>query len=155
MPPFTFTVRAALPGDTAGWSSLRRLLWQHVSEDDHISETQRLLADPHRYANFIAFSCENSLIAFAEAALRHDYVNGCKTSPVLFLEGIYVVPAARRVGIARALCTAAGQWGSAHGCTEFASDTQIDNLDGQALHRALGFEEVERVVFFRNRLIAK
>ncbi|MFL9996637.1 GNAT family N-acetyltransferase [Paraburkholderia sediminicola] len=126
-----------------------------MSEDDHISETQRLLADPHRYANFIAFSCEHSPIGFAEAALRQDYVNGCKTSPVLFLEGIYVVPAARRVGIARALCTAAGQWDSAHGCTEFASDTQIDNLDGQALHRALGFEEVERVVFFRKHLIAK
>jgi aminoglycoside 6'-N-acetyltransferase I len=124
MPPFTFTVRAASPRDAAGWSSLRSLLWQHVSEDDHNSETQRLLAGPHRYANFIAFSCENSPIGFVEAALRHDYVNGCKTSPVLFLEGIYVVPAARRVGVARALCSAAGQWGSAHGCTEFASDSR-------------------------------
>jgi aminoglycoside 6'-N-acetyltransferase I len=152
MPPFTFTVRAASPQDTTEWCSLRRLLWQHVSEDDHIGEIRRLLADPHRYANFIAFSCENSPIGFAEAALRRDYVNGCKTSPVLFLEGIFVVPAARRVGVASALCTAAGQWGSAHGCTEFASDSQADNVYAHALHRALGFDETERVIFFRKRL---
>lgn len=87
------------------------------------------------------------------SALRYDYVNGCKTSPVLFLEGIYVIQRARRAGIARALCAAIGQWGTAHACTEFASDTQIDNVHAQALHRALGFEESERVVFFRKRLI--
>jgi ribosomal protein S18 acetylase RimI-like enzyme len=31
--------------------------------------------------------------------------------------------------------------------------TQVDNVQAQALHRALGFEEAERVVFFRKRLI--
>lgn len=39
--------------------------------------------------------------------------------------------------------------GAGRGCTEFASDTGIDNFYAQALHRALGFEETERVVFFR------
>jgi aminoglycoside 6'-N-acetyltransferase I len=29
-----------------------------------------------------------SPVGFAEASLRHDFVNGCETSPVLFLEGI-------------------------------------------------------------------
>ena len=29
-------------------------------------------------------------MGFAEASIRHDYVNGCETSPVVFLEGIYV-----------------------------------------------------------------
>jgi aminoglycoside 6'-N-acetyltransferase I len=123
-----------------------------VGLDDHILETQRLIAEQHRYAALIAFSDDNVPVGFAEAAVRHDYVNGCKTSPVLFLEGIYVLPDARRAGIARALCAAIGQWGSAHACTEFGSDTQIDNVYAQALHRALGFEETERVVFFRKRL---
>ena len=135
------------------WCSLRRMLWQHVSNDDHLLETQRLLSDQHRYATFIAISHDNAPVGFAEAALRYDYVNGCKTSPVLFLEGIYVIQRARRAGIARALCAAIGQWGTAHACTEFASDKQIDNIHAQALHRALGFEESERVVFFRKRLI--
>jgi aminoglycoside 6'-N-acetyltransferase I len=154
MPPVSFTVRAVLPEDIGAWCSLRRLLWQHVGDDDHILETQRLLAEQHRHATFIAFSYDNAPVGFAEAAVRHDYVNGCKTSPVLFLEGIYVIPDVRRAGIARALCAAIGQWGSAHACAEFASDTQVDNVHAQALHHALGFEETERVVFFRKRLIS-
>ncbi len=153
MPSVSFTVRAVLPQDIGAWCSLRRLLWQHVSDDDHILEAQQLLADAHRCATFIAFSEDSVPVGFAEAAVRHDYVNGCKTSPVLFLEGIYVRPDVRRAGIARALCAAIGQWGSTHACTEFASDTQLDNVHAQALHLALGFEETERVVYFRKRLI--
>ncbi|MGF6765967.1 aminoglycoside 6'-N-acetyltransferase I [Paraburkholderia sp. GAS33] len=149
----SFIVRAAIPQDAAAWCSLRRVLWQHVSDDDHIREAERLLADGDRFATFMAFSCEGDPVGFAEATVRHDYVNGCKTSPVLFLEGIYVIPVARRQGIAKALCAAVGQWGLAHACTEFASDTPVDNIDGQALHRALGFDETERVVFFLKRLM--
>ncbi|MFL9872117.1 GNAT family N-acetyltransferase [Paraburkholderia megapolitana] len=153
MPHVSFTVRAVLPSDISAWCSLRRLLWQHVSDDDHLLEAQELLTDPHRYVAFIVLSDDNAPIGFAEAAVRRDYVNGCKTSPVLFLEGIYVVQEMRRAGIASALCAAIGQWGSDHGCMEFASDTQVGNAHAQALHRALGFEETERVVFFRKRLI--
>lgn len=114
-----------------------------------------MLTEPSRYAMVIAVSAKGEALGFAEAAKRHDYVNGCDTSPVLFLEGIYVVPDMRRQGIARALCTSIEQWGTAHGCEEFASDAAIDNVDGQTLHRALGFDETERVVFFRKRSLAR
>jgi aminoglycoside 6'-N-acetyltransferase I len=127
------------------------MLWQHASADEHVLETDQLLAAPHRYAVFLAVSPEEEALGFAEAAVRHDYVNGCDTSPVLFLEGIYVIPNVRRQGIARALCISVEQWGTEHACAEFASDSQIDNVNAQALHRALGFEETERVVFFRKR----
>jgi aminoglycoside 6'-N-acetyltransferase I len=32
----------------------------------------------------------DDVVTFAEATLRRDYVNGCSTSPVGFLEGVYV-----------------------------------------------------------------
>ena len=41
---------------------------------------------------------ENGLIGFAQCGLRHDYVEGAYTSPVGYLEGIYVEPAFRRWG---------------------------------------------------------
>ena len=104
-----------------------------------------------RYAVFLAVSLGGDALGFAEAAIRHDYVNGCDASPVVFLEGIYVLPVMRRQGVAAALCAAVQQWGASHACEEFASDTSIDNIDAQAVHRALGFEETERVVFFRKR----
>jgi aminoglycoside 6'-N-acetyltransferase I len=61
------------------------------------------------------------LIGFAEASLRHDYVNGCETSPVAFLEGIYVTPANRRQGVAKALCAAVEEWARNQGCVEIAA----------------------------------
>ncbi|SNU90038.1 GNAT family N-acetyltransferase [Pandoraea sputorum] len=43
--------------------------------------------------------------------MRRDYANGCDRSPAVFLEGIYVSPLSRRMGVARALCTSVEPWG--------------------------------------------
>ncbi|MFD1970800.1 aminoglycoside 6'-N-acetyltransferase [Trinickia caryophylli] len=147
----SFAIRAVLLSDIPLWCSLRHLLWPHASLDEHAHEAKRLLPRLDRYVAFLAVSSCGEALGFAEAAIRHDYVNGCDTSPVVFLEGIYVVPRMRHQGIAAALCAAIQQWGASHACEEFASDTAVDNVDAQALHRALGFQETERVVFFRKR----
>jgi aminoglycoside 6'-N-acetyltransferase I len=42
-------------------------------------------------------------------------------------------------------------WARGRGCTEFAADALLDNEVSHAAHRALGFEEVERIVCFRLR----
>mgnify|MGYP000264156585 CR=1 FL=1 len=85
-------------------------------------------------------------------ALRHDHVNGCDTSPVAFLEGIFVCPDDRGCGIARNLVAAVETWAHAQGCSELASDAHLDNLISQAFHQATGFEETDRVVYFRKLL---
>ena len=92
MSPSSFTIRAVTPADVSLWCLLRHMLWPQVSVDDHAHETEQLFAKSHCYAMVIAASSKNEALGFAEAAIRHDYVNGCDTSPVLFLEGIYVVP---------------------------------------------------------------
>jgi aminoglycoside 6'-N-acetyltransferase I len=71
----------------------------------------------------------------------------------VFLEGIYVVPAARRRGIARALVVCVENWATVAGCTEFASDAHLDNLQSHRMHRALGFQETSRVVCFKKALL--
>ena len=92
-------------------------------------------------------------MGFAEVSLRTDYVNVTSTSPVAFLEGLYVTPQARRMGVAAALVNRACEWGRARGCSEIASDTSLDNQASQLVHRALGFEETERVVYYRKALM--
>ena len=109
-------------------------------------------ASPERYAQFVACAESSSAVGFIEAAARHDYVNGTSSSPVAFLEGIYVVPEARRNGVARALVSAVERWALGVGCREFASDASIENHLSHTVHRALGFQETERVVFFRKPL---
>lgn len=91
-------------------------------------------------------------VGFAEASLRRDYVNGCETSPVAFLEGIYVTPDARLRGVGRSLDAAVRVWAIGQGCAEYASDALLDNRVSHAFHAALGFAETERVVYFRRVL---
>jgi aminoglycoside 6'-N-acetyltransferase I len=97
----------------------------------------------------LAYTPDGSAVGFVEASQRVDYVNGTSTSPVAFLEGLYVEPSARRKGVARAFVAEVERWAAAQGCSELGSDSPIDNVTAHAAHRALGFEETERVVYFR------
>jgi aminoglycoside 6'-N-acetyltransferase I len=134
------------------WAALRHELWPDASLAEHALEAQDVLQSPGQAAVFLALDAEGAAVAFAEAALRHDYVNGCTTSPVAFLEGIYVRQAYRKQGIARLLCKAVEDWALSLGCTELASDVEIHNGISQSMHLAVGFEETERVVYYRKPL---
>ena len=94
----------------------------------------------------------DAVTGFIEASVRRDYVNGSETSPVVFVEGLYVTPERRHRGVARALVAAVESWGKAQGLRELASDALLDNTQSHAMHQALGFSETERVVYFRKPL---
>lgn len=97
----------------------------------------------------LAYAAGGAAIGLVEASQRVDYVNGTSTSPVAFLEGLFVDPAYRRRGVARALVDEVERWAATRGCVELASDSPLENAAAHATHRALGFEETERVVYFR------
>lgn len=137
--------------EQAGWLQLRMALWPS-SRAEHVEEMQELCAQPGRYAQFVAYSAQGEPQGLVEVALRSDYVNGTDSSPVGFLEGLYVDPAFRKQGIAAMLVSIAEQWTRERGCTELASDALLQNTASHAMHRALGFVETERVVYFRKRL---
>jgi aminoglycoside 6'-N-acetyltransferase I len=132
------------------WMALRQALWPW-SEAEHRAETRAALENPDA-ATFLARDDRGAAIGFAEVTLRRDYVNGCVTSPVGFLEGIYVKEENRRMGTARLLCRAVQDWAKARGCSELASDAFLDNNVSYRMHDALGFSESERVVYFRKIL---
>ena len=132
------------------WVRLRHALWESGLQE--LEQQLQQLADRGvPYVGFLACKADGAAIAFAEAALR-PYVNGCESSPVAFLEGIYVEPACRSQGLARTLVQKVARWGRMAGCTEFASDARIENSDSHAMHLALGFTETSRVVYFRKPL---
>jgi aminoglycoside 6'-N-acetyltransferase I len=145
-------IAPAAPTDSADWASLRHALWPDSSSAEHAEEIAGILAAPGTSISLVARTDAGMAIGFAEASIRHDYVNGCDSSPVGFLEGIYVAPEHRRHGVAAALVAAATEWVRSQGCTELASDAPIDNTTSHQMHNALGFEETQRVVYFRKRL---
>ncbi len=147
-------IRRATLGDLTTLARLRGALWPHDDEASHRAELTNLLgaqADA-AVAVFVGGPDPDTPAGFAEAALRRDYVNGCATSPVVFLEGVYVDPAVRGRGLARELLAAVAAWGESVGCRELASDALLHNEAGRRWHAAAGFEETERVVFFRKPL---
>ncbi|AXC27181.1 aminoglycoside 6'-N-acetyltransferase [Acetobacter sp. JWB] len=146
--------RRATLADVPVYARLRRELWNDDTLADHEQQIIDLLQKPETQSLILlAFSTNAACCGFAEASMRYDYVNGCTSSPVAFLEGIYVVPAERQRGVARGLVEQITHWARQNGCTELASDAELTNTDSLAMHRALGFDETERVIFFSKGLI--
>ena len=100
---------------------------------------------------FLAYR-EDTAVGFAQCGLRHDYVEGTSSSPVGYLEGIYVRAEDRHLGFAGQLLQTCEEWARTEGCTEFASDCQIDNADSLAFHLKLGFREANRIICFTKKL---
>ena len=140
--------------DQSGWLDLRLALWPDATADEHRGYMAISLAQPERFLQLMIYDSQRQPIGFIEGSLRGDYVNGTESSPVGFVEGVYVVPAWRRTGIARRLFAAIGDWARARGCRELASDALLDNEVSQRAHLALGFRETERVVYFARPLTA-
>jgi aminoglycoside 6'-N-acetyltransferase I len=133
--------------DQPGWLDMRLALWPDATADDHRGYMAISLAQPERFLQLMMYDDMRQPLAFIEGSIRSDYVNGTESSPVGFVEGVYVAPAWRRKGVARQLYAAIGDWAKARGCRELASDALVDNEVSQRAHHALGFRETERVVY--------
>ncbi len=141
-------IRLATAADKPVWLAMRQQLWPDESGLD-VGLDELLQRDTYRV--WIAF--EGSLaIGFAEAGLR-AYANGCDSQPVPFLEGIWVAEAQRQSGIGRALVRTVEDWAKSLGILELGSDTWLRDLRSQTVHEKWGFEETERIVYFRKKLI--
>ncbi|MDT3485585.1 aminoglycoside 6'-N-acetyltransferase [Stenotrophomonas maltophilia] len=143
------TISKATSADAAAWAQLRLGLWPDA--DDPLEELAQSLADAEG-AVFLARVADGEAVGFAEVCLRHDYVNGTESSPVGFLEGWYVRPQWQGSGVGRMLLAAVQAWTRDAGCRELASDSRVEDVRAHAAHRACGFEETERVVYFRMAL---
>ena len=95
---------------------------------------------------------DDTAVGFAQCQLRHDYVEGTKTSPVGYLEGILVEEEYRNKGYAKELLVACEQWAKSKGCSEFASDCELENEESLGFHMAMQFEEANRVICFRKSI---
>ena len=143
-------VRSLKPTDVSEWHALRSTLWPDCLDEDNAADTQTYLNDPARWAVIV---CEEGgrIIGFVEAHLR-EYADGCRTEPVGYIEGWYVVPEHRRSGVGPENVDAAQHLARSKGCTQMASDARLGNAVSHRAHRALGYEEVDRMVSFRKAL---
>ena len=113
-----------------------------------------LLSDEEFNAVFVTSDPKRGLTGFVEVSLRL-MAEGCRGSPVGYIEGWFVAPEARRQGIGRALLERAEAWAVTQGCREMASDAEMENEVGRSAHRGVGYDEVERLAHYRKDLPAR
>jgi len=145
-------VRRAEPRDRAAWLRMREALWPHAA-DEHAGAIDDFLAGGSVFIDE-ALICEaedGCIVGFVELRVR-NYAEGSDSPAVPFVEGWYVDPAHRKQGAGALLIAHAEQWARSLGHSELGSDAEIDNTDSIAAHRALGFEETDRIVCFLKKL---
>lgn len=122
-------------------------------DNDRREMQEELSAILHREdaAFFLAIDAGKA-VGFAQCQLRRDYVEGTGSSPVGYLEGIYVEADHRHRDIARKLLTACEAWAKSMGCREFASDCELENAQSLRFHMAVGFTEANRIICFTKKL---
>lgn len=143
-------VRKAEKNDISVIADLAVLLWSDNSAEDLRNEFAEMLSNDSAQ---IFLKYENDVpVGFAQCQLRNDYVEGTETSPVGYLEGIFIKEDYRGRGYAKELLAACEKWAESKGCKEFASDCEISNNVSFLFHMAVGFTEANRIVCFTKKL---
>ncbi|MGQ0816063.1 MAG: GNAT family N-acetyltransferase [Gemmatimonadota bacterium] len=145
-------MRAANAADGAELRRLMRALFPEHDHDELDAELDvYITAIPQQAIIFVAERTNGTLGGFVEIGTR-SYAEDCDSSPVPYIEAWYVDPDLRRQGVGGRLFRAAEDWARGQGFTEIASDAQLGNEISITAHRALGYQETERIVCFRRSL---
>ncbi|MDD4186931.1 MAG: GNAT family N-acetyltransferase [Clostridiaceae bacterium] len=129
------------------WNALCRALWPHLGKDKMLF-ARRSGKLPYEFLYMEGQEARG----FLSLSIRHDYVEGTDSSPVAYIEGIYVKPDARHRGIASEMIFFAKQWAKEHGCRELASDCDVHDKDSEGFHKGVGFMEASRNIHFVMKL---
>ncbi|MEN6369731.1 MAG: GNAT family N-acetyltransferase [Thermotogota bacterium] len=144
-------IRPLASGDRGEWGCLRAALWPGHGRGELEQEMDAMLSAAETERAFVAELASGGLCGVVEASLRLQ-AEGCTTSPVGYVEGLYVDPSWRRRGLGRRLVEEAEMWARSLGCREMASDTTSEYPDSLAVHRALGYEVTRSSQSFRKGL---
>lgn len=151
MVDINYKIRPLDEDDLSEWLRLRSMLWDESSEDDHKDEMVAIIEHSDSQLVVIADVGGGQLVGFLEASIR-SHVEDCETENVGYLEGWFVENEYRRSGIGARLVEYAEEWARRKGCTEMASDAEIDNGVSLLAHTRLGYAETSRLVHLRKEL---
>ncbi len=144
-------IRLVQDVDQAEWLRLRHALWPSDSLAEHAHEMNAIRANFSRPPVFVAEAPAGGLCGLLEVSIR-AMAEGCSSNNVGYLEGWFVDAEWRGRGVGRALVAAAEAWARAQGCTEMASDTNLDYPLSPPAHARLGYQETSRRLHYRKDL---
>lgn len=143
-------VKKAGINDLEKLAGLAVLMWNNHSVRELADEFSEIMNEEN--AQFFLKYDSDIPVGFAQCQLRHDYVEGTHTSPVGYLEGVFVKEEYRHKGYAKELLSECEKWAKEKGCKEFASDCELENRDSLQFRMAMGFREANRIICFTKEL---
>lgn len=144
-------IKAAVKGDGKKAAPLAMELWGGHDLSELENEFEKLIASPEN-ALVLLLELYGRPEGFAQCQLRYDYVEGTDSSPVGYLEGIYISEPFRGRGYARQMLERCQSWAVKKGCSEFASDCEISNTQSYNFHIKTGFKEAAKIICFTKKL---
>ena len=135
----TINVRLAAAPDLDQLADLFDQYRQFYQCSPDLGAAQAWLAENIEAGRSTIFAADNGseLLGFAQL---YPALCSVDLADYFVLYDLFVVEAARRQGIARALMNAASDWAKAQGAARLDLETARDNYSGQALYRDLGYE---------------
>ena len=142
-----YMIKYAVKSDARILAELAIQMWNDNTVPDLEKEFEKLIQSDKAVC-FIKY-VENTAVGFAQCQIRTDYVEGTETSPVGYLEGVFIIEPYRHNGYAKELLKECEKWAKDKKCSEFASDCELKNIDSLRFHMAMGFEEANRIICFK------
>lgn len=136
--------------DFSRWLEYREKLYGGLGPSFHRIEMDLIHASPEATA-FLCVTDQGACAGLLEVSLR-NFVDGCLGGPVGYIEGLYLDPEFRGMGLGRKVVEFAAEWFREQGCHDMATDAEQDNLHAQAFFAHIGFTETFRIVEFRRSL---
>ncbi|XMB66551.1 GNAT family N-acetyltransferase [Mycoplasmatota bacterium zrk1] len=136
--------------DFEEWFSLVVCLWPDVLKDEMKTEFGQALTDNDQDIYLSIYG--DKYVGFINLSTRREYVEGSESSPVGYIEGIYVKEDYREKGVASKLVDKAILFCKERGYKELGSDTELSNVLSQKFHESIGFKKAEIIVHYIKEL---
>ena len=129
---------------------MREDVYSALEDEFHEREMKQIFVSNDWFCYFLEEE-SGQIAGFVELSLR-NIVDGCLSSPVAYLEGLYLKKEYRGKGLGRETIKTIKSWCKNKGFTELAMDTELANIEAQKFFAAIGFHETYRIVQFRTRI---
>ncbi len=122
------------------------VMWTETEYIDMKKAYECYLENPNHL--LCIFKLDEEFVAFAHFSVRGDYVEGSSTSPVGYIDSIFVKQSMRRHKIAQEMVAYGEKWAKENGCKEMGSDATLSNSQSIGFHEDYGYKEVDRLICF-------
>ena len=130
-------IRKATPNDTRILAELAIQMWSNHAVSELEADFAEIV-NSNEAVCFIKY-VDDVPVGFARCQLRHDYVEGTHSSPVGYLEGIFVVPEYQHKGYAKELLLECELWAKENKIEVILLNSGLPREDAHAFYESQGY----------------